>query len=279
MMLLAARRDEPSGAFLWPAALIVWGPGSLSASHAHHSVQLLLALEGGLRVRRQSGFQWEHCSAVFVAPDAEYEVDASGASVLIGFIDPESELAAALVQPLPSTIVPVPDAVVTQWRNRLGDPSLLDARRVDAWVRSDLLGESRPRRMHPRVRRVLRYLREEELDRDRTSLAWLARVAELSPSRLMHVFTESVGIPLRPYLLWLRVQRAAGALANGRTVTEAAHIAGFADSSHLTRTFRRTLGASPRDLVRRAASTRELRWLSPEGSQFVQDDVGRSPLR
>jgi AraC-like DNA-binding protein len=74
----------------------------------------------------------------------------------------------------------------------------------------------------------------------------------------MHVFTESVGIPLRRYLLRLRVQRAAGALAAGHTVTEAAHAAGFADAPHLTRTFRRILGATPRDLLRRAPDAQGL---------------------
>ena len=279
MMLIAARRDTPSGAFLWPAALIVWGPGSDSASHAHHCVQLILALAGKVRVRPYRGARWRQCSALFVAPDAAHEIDARGVPVLIGFMDPESELAAALVRPGESAIVPVPDSVVSRWRHTLGDPPTLDAARVDAWVRSELLSESQPRRIHPRVRRVLRYLREDDLDRGRTSLARLARVAELSASRLMHVFTESVGIPLRPYLLWLRVQRAAGALSNGHTVTEAAHLAGFADAPHLTRTFRRTLGTSPRELIKRAAVTGELRLTSAKDSQFVQDAASRPPLR
>jgi AraC-like DNA-binding protein len=123
-----------------------------------------------------------------------------------------------------------------------------------------MLGEC-SRRIHPRVQRVLEYLQEQELERHHTSLVWLAQIAQLSPSRLMHVFTESVGIPLRPYLLRLRVQRAAGALAAGHTVTEAAHAAGFADAPHLTRTFRRILGASPRDLLRRAPHAQKLRVL------------------
>jgi AraC-like DNA-binding protein len=91
----------------------------------------------------------------------------------------------------------------------------------------------------------------------------------------MHVFTDSVGVPLRPYLLWLRVQRAAGALAAGHTVTEAAHIAGFADAAHMTRTFRRTLGTTPRELIRRAPATQELWVESRRSSQFVQDPIVR----
>jgi AraC-like DNA-binding protein len=61
----------------------------------------------------------------------------------------------------------------------------------------------------------------------------------------MHVFTESIGIPLRPYLSWLRVQRAACAILGGAQITQAAHLAGFADASHLCRTFHRRLGMLP----------------------------------
>jgi AraC-like DNA-binding protein len=65
----------------------------------------------------------------------------------------------------------------------------------------------------------------------------------------MHAFTESVGVPLRPYILWLRLQRAACDLIHGVTATEAAHTAGFSDAAHLTRTFRRMLGVTPTQLA------------------------------
>ena len=79
----------------------------------------------------------------------------------------------------------------------------------------------------------------------------LAAVSGLSRSRLMHLFTESVGVPIRPYLLWLRLQRAACDLMNGASVTDAAQNAGFSDAAHLTRTFRRMLGTTPSDLALR----------------------------
>jgi AraC-like DNA-binding protein len=140
---------------------------------------------------------------------------------------------------------------------------MLEERTVEDWLRSGILVRKEPRQTHPGVRRVLRYLRQPEVDRHCTSLAHLATIAELSPSRLMHVFTESVGIPLRRYLLWLRVQRAAGAIVAGRSATDAAQIAGFADASHLTRTFRRTLGMTPRDLALRGPRMQVMhdRWL------------------
>lgn len=42
--------------------------------------------------------------------------------------------------------------------------------------------------------------------------------------------------------LWLRLQRAVELFAAGTPLTEAAHAAGFADSAHLSRTFRRMFG-------------------------------------
>jgi AraC family transcriptional regulator len=40
----------------------------------------------------------------------------------------------------------------------------------------------------------------------------------------------------------LRIERAVQLYAGGRSLTEAAHQAGFADSAHFSRTFRRTFG-------------------------------------
>jgi AraC-like DNA-binding protein len=38
-------------------------------------------------------------------------------------------------------------------------------------------------------------------------------------------------------------------LMNGASATDAAHRAGFSDAAHMTRTFRRMLGATPTDLA------------------------------
>jgi AraC-like DNA-binding protein len=105
-----------------------------------------------------------------------------------------------------------------------------------------------PRRIHPRVRKLLRELRELPPEAD-VSLEALAVRVGLSPGRLMHAFTTSIGTPLRPYLAWLRLQRAAAAIVAGAPLGEAAHGAGFADAAHMSRTFRRMLGVTPSSLA------------------------------
>jgi AraC-like DNA-binding protein len=105
--------------------------------------------------------------------------------------------------------------------------------------------------MHPLVRRLLTELRDDPLEHE-LALEQLAERVGLSPSRLMHVFTESVGIPIRPYLRWLRVQRAATAIVTGVPLATAAIEAGFSDAAHMSRTFKQMFGLTPSALQRRS---------------------------
>ena len=69
-----------------------------------------------------------------------------------------------------------------------------------------------------------------------------ARHVGLSPDRMSHLFVEQTGLPFRTFVLWLRIQKAVEAYAQGASLTTAAYDAGFADSAHFSRTFRRMFG-------------------------------------
>jgi len=237
------------GSLVWPAAMIVWGPGFRTAGHSHHSFQLVMVMHGTLLARGGSKDAWMKCGAVLVRPEVAHEIDARESTVLIVFVDPESELGTALGERIGGDISRISDGQVACWRAALGrTPS---EARVERWVRTELLYGRRPVKIHPRVNRVLKYLRKKLGISDDFSLKKLADISGLSQSHFMHIFTESVGVPLRPYILWLRLQRAACDLVDGATVTSAAHSAGFSDGAHLTRTFRRMLGLTPTDLALR----------------------------
>jgi AraC-like DNA-binding protein len=181
-----------------------------------------------------------------VRPDATHEVDARGSTLLIGFISAESDMGAALSARIDGAIACVPARHVARWRAVLG-PAPSDAR-TERWL-TEFVPRGGGVEIHAGVRRVLSHLQRPWAVLDDLSLKTLAGIACLSPSRFMHAFTESVGVPVRPYILWLRLQRAACDLNNGASVTSAAHRAGFSDAAHLTRTFRRMLGATPSDLA------------------------------
>jgi AraC-like DNA-binding protein len=242
------------GALVWPAAMIVWGPGFTTAAHRHHCVQLVMAMRGTLLIRGRSDDQWIKCAAALVRPDAAHEVDARDTTVLIGFVDSESELGAALIERIEGDICCISESQVGRWRVALGGTPT--ETRVERWVTTQLLHQRRPVRIHPGVRLVLKHLREKLGTSDDFSLKTLAGISGLSRSRFMHIFTESMGTPLRPYVLWLRLQRACCDLMAGASITVAAHSAGFSDAAHLTRTFRRMLGMTPTDLALRKRMSR-----------------------
>ena len=216
-----------------------------------------MALSGTLRFRQRQRQRWTACGAVLVRPDAWHEVNARGTDVLIAFVDAESDLGAVLAERTASEVAMIPPATVAEWRTQLGDPASLTAARVEPWVTRTLLCDRRPPPIDYRVKRVLRALPGRLAEEAAVSLDAVAASVGLSPSRFMHLFTRSVGVPLRPYVLWLRLQRGARELALGKSVADAAHAAGFSDAAHFTRTFRRMIGATPRQILRRGFAARD----------------------
>ena len=248
MRIAAVERFSVVEPPLWPPILAVRAPGGRSGAHSHHAMHILVCLDGDLRVRAGESGRWLSTPGVVTAPDVLHSVDATGREVLLVFLDPESDAGAALraVQPGPWRLIDDGE------RAQLvagADPRAIMREGGVEWSRraATVLGAqaSAPRaQIHPRVRSLIRHLRAAPPEAD-TSLATLAAAVRLSPGRLMHVFTESIGVPLRPYLQWLKLQRAAAVISAGLPLGVAAHVAGFADSAHMSRTFRRTLGVPP----------------------------------
>lgn len=250
----------PAGLFVeaWPPLLAARGPGFRGALHAHHAMHFLLAVDGELRFRSSSRGPWARAAGVLTAPDTPHAIDTRGAELLVIFFDPESDVGAALRPALAGPSRSISHAERANLVRGVEDPRSFASADAHEWARHaaktlGLTPRESSRVLHPGVRRLLTRLRKSGVEDD-TSLEGLAHAVGLSPSRLMHVFTESIGIPLRPYLSWLRVQRAACAILAGASLTEAAHLAGFADAAHMSRTCKRRLGFPPSALRRMRSS-------------------------
>lgn len=94
-----------------------------------------------------------------------------------------------------------------------------------------------------RILHTIDYIKENldsELD-----IQTVANQSYLSESRFSHLFKQQIGIPLRRYILWRRIERAIRVIAGGASISEAAYDSGFADPAHLTRTFQEMFGIKP----------------------------------
>ena len=92
--------------------------------------------------------------------------------------------------------------------------------------------------------RVVRECLLDQLDAPPT-LAALAELVGLSRFQLVRQFAQAHGLPPFAWLQQHRVRHAQALIAQGTGLSEAALASGFADQSHLTRSFMRYLGFTP----------------------------------
>lgn len=223
------------------------GPYPKTDFHAHHAVQVTLTLRGWFtlesRERQLSGM-----AAAAVAPDTEHAFQGEGVVVHL-FVDPEGragrELQRALFADAPlvsidaSRLAGLPAKLLAAFEaGKRDDRPLIELGR--ALIAQLAPGTEQGERPDARVRKMLSWA-SERIDTP-VSLADAAAHVGLSSGRARHLFVESTGLPFRTYLLWLRLMRAVALFSAGESLTDAAHGAGFSDSSHLSRTFRRMFG-------------------------------------
>lgn len=97
-------------------------------------------------------------------------------------------------------------------------------------------------------------------------LAAGAAAAGLSPWHYLRLFRAVLGVTPHQYLLRCRLRRAARLLAEeGRSITDVAYDAGFADLSNFVRSFRKAAGISPRAFRRAARGERKFLQEAPAG--------------
>lgn len=210
-----------------------------SALHAHYAHQLVIALEGEIGVAFPTG----PLRAAGIAIPAGLPHCVCAEQALLVYLDPLSLEGAALFQPAATAALPLEPGLCGL---------LLAAAAQGQPLRSVLqgaLGLASPSAPDARMAAVADALRAGVTEGGVGRLQ-LAELANISPSRFSHWFVEQTGLPLRSYRKWLRLEMALHRLAHGGNLTTAAHAAGFADSAHLSRTFREMFGMNPAALLR-----------------------------
>ena len=220
----------------------------LNDAHSHHAVQVTLALDGDFEF--ESGEHRVGGDVVAVAPDAVHAFNARGLFAHV-YIEPECRAGRAAANALFAADEPLArvtgvdlddltaDLATAFNRSRRDDRELANLGRG---VIQRLAGGTSAAEPDARVRKIVAWARAQ-LDNP-VRLADAADLVGLSKARIRHLFVEQTGLPFRTYVLWLRLTRGLEAFATGASLTDAAHDAGFADSAHFSRTFRRMFGTT-----------------------------------
>ncbi|MYN08622.1 helix-turn-helix transcriptional regulator [Pseudoduganella aquatica] len=236
---------------LWRGGSVWVGRAERSTDfHAHHAIQITLALSPGPLHFRSPGEAWQAYSAAVVPAHHPHAFEARGELVALLFVEPESCEGQALRERFRDRIAALSDeigrlhfaALAAAYHEKHSDQALIACARAAI---SELAAPANKPAL-PLDRRIERAI---ELLHERLgqaiNLADNAGAVHLSPERFRHLFIAQTGIRFRPYVLWLRLGAALACYAAGANLTDAAHAGGFADSAHFSRTFKRMFGAAP----------------------------------
>jgi len=250
MELLAhARIVIWEGGALWVVdATTPAAPGRSTDLHAHHAIQITIGLGGLFRLETPDDYVGG--DVVAVAPDAGHTFQAEGLFAIL-FAEPESRLGRAISARLfkGKDLAAVPRDLLGDFPERIAGVFRTGGRNetqliaLGRGLTSHLAADIRGDVPDLRVRKVIAWA-HRQLEGP-LSLADAVSITNLSAGRLRHLFVEQTGLPFKAFILWLRLMRALERFAAGKSLTDAAHDAGFSDSAHLSRTFRRMFGVAP----------------------------------
>jgi AraC-like DNA-binding protein len=231
---------------LGPGRLMVAGGFSDLAVHHHPAVQITVGGRGPLTVT-SDGDAHDVCRLVVIASGARHAVRSdpeSGALTLyLGLQTPQG---VAL-----NDIARHGVWVVDDGQNLAeATAALLDTDGPDAaadFVVDQLCGTQQPGSVHPQLRQAIEVVSSRVPDH--IDVASVAGAVALSPDYLGRLCKQQTGVSFSATIRWERLVAAVSYLLDGHSVTDAAHLAGFADGSHANKVCWEMTGATPSELA------------------------------
>lgn len=235
---------------LWvlPQGIVYMGPLPPNQTHAHRALQVLISQKKLIEVDQGPNTDVCRARAVLIRPLVRHRVKPQLNSAVSIFYEPGPLQfpAGDVFQPEP---LHPPDVELSRIKGVLeGGLSSADAA-VEIFsfglglAQIRLIASQDLKAFDSRVSDVILKLRENR--GPSFTLQALAADLGVSPSRLIHLFSAQMKMPLRSYYLWVKVVRAIEHIAGGASLTESAHESGFSDSAHFSRVFSRTFGFPP----------------------------------
>ncbi|MGJ4744815.1 helix-turn-helix transcriptional regulator [Leptospira sp. SA-E8] len=216
--------------------------------HSHYAATLAISLKNNISIETEKGR--EEYRVALVGPNTYHKTVSPGVEMIALLIDPETYEYSSIsefanigeVKKLDiSPFLPLIERLWELYYGKLNDE--------EAWeLHLDLLRSVYPfqkleKVMDERIIQIANTIRKEMPDSIR--MKEIGKNFSVSEDRLIRLFKENLGIPMRRYLLWVRILEAAKLLKEGKSLTDAAHSAGFSDSAHFTRTFKENFGFVP----------------------------------
>ena len=217
--------------------------------HKHPVIQFVVASNGEFMTRVQQTNKWIKKKGLLIKPNHPHQCDATNVPIISMDIEPDSAFGTAILANSFDN-GPILDYPSENFKK-------IDFKNIDCLIKAqhwnDVYNYLKDIFLLPNIQQVKN--RDKRIDsvvvyiheniQETLSTEKLMQVAYLSESRMLHMFKEQLGLPIRNYILWYRLKVAFEKAMKGSSLTSAAHMAGFSDQAHFTRTCTKMIGIPP----------------------------------
>ncbi|MFL0294685.1 helix-turn-helix domain-containing protein [Mycobacterium sp. SMC-18] len=236
---------------LGPAQMMVVGTFGDLDIHHHAAVQIGVGLTGPLTVRT-AGEAARSGHVVVIASGAGHAVRSAPTDLTLAlYLAPHSWPGSALHALSQSESE---DGIWMPGDGQVLARAVADAYDADPELAAAALVErlcGGPREqpgLHPQLRQAMDLVYSGTTES--VDLASIAHEVAVSPDYLGRLCRQQTGVSFSAAARWARLLSGLKHLADGEQVTDAAHLAGFADGSHANRVCREMTGAAPSAIAR-----------------------------
>lgn len=215
-----------------------------TVSHSHSVLQIFLSFDEPLQVI--VGDSCVNGKCVIVNNNVPHSVGSNGKAKLSILVEPTSGFANKLISKIKGDYLICDKENITELQQSAA--RIINATDKEQYAEfveyfAKYLGvERKTKVLDERIIQLLELL--QYCDCYDHTIENLAKSVCLSSSRLSHLFKEQIGVPLKRYILFHQLEKAFTALLNGKSITDAAMLAGFDSPSHFAATVKKWMGMS-----------------------------------
>ncbi|MDF3821084.1 AraC family transcriptional regulator [Leptospira sp. 96542] len=231
--------------FYFGERILLGCQGIETEPHAHYAVSILISMDKTFTIETENGVKTS-TRGIILGPNFYHSLFANDSKMIVIQLDPKSEEYKTLPH---KDFYQIPDFIIE--KISLISGGLLDGSLDCSSAKNlynsilEILGSKikSDQILDERVIQAIKIIKQSLPNN--IPIGDITSQIGLSKDRFMHLFKDNIGIPLRQYILWQRLHKAAKLLQDGVNLTEASHAAGFSDQAHLSRTFKKMFGVKP----------------------------------